>query len=485
MEFVLNLKYFEFEISYYFENKSESGCGNRNKIIHIMKEVIMRFSLDEMVKITGAKVLYSNNASGMFSLSTDTRYISPDQVYIPLKGENFDGHNFIKDAIEKSARGFFIETSELERLKTLPKTKFALEVTNTKEAYLALAGSYKDKISPIVVAVTGSSGKTTVKEMVSAVLEAKYNVHRTKLNFNNEIGVAQTMFEMPGQTDVLVLEMGMRGLGEIELLSKYAKPDVAIITNIGLAHVGKLGSKENIAKAKCEIVKYLHNEGVLVSCEDELVKKNIRAKYQIYYSLEDKNLKNIQKTSESVSFEYKKQTYKLNVIGDYNILNALCAIEVGQKLGVSTVAISKALGEYVPLSNRGEVLQIGKLALINDYYNANPESMKASIQAALDAYGEISLILGDMGELGEKEVFYHREIGKFLQDKKIKTLVVVGRLAKNIAKTAKIADTQIFRDTKEVVEYLENIDENRAWLLKASRSMKFEDIVTQLKGQIA
>ena len=445
----------------------------------------MRFSLDEIVKITGAKVLYSNNVSGMFSLSTDTRYISPDQVYIPIKGENFDGHNFIEDAMKKSARGFFIETSELARLETLPKAKFALEVKNTKEAYLALAGYYKDKISPIVVAITGSSGKTTVKEMVSAVLEAKYNVHKTKLNFNNEIGLAQTMFEMPGQTDVLVVEMGMRSLGEIELLSKYAKPDAAIITNIGLAHIGRLGTKENIAKAKCEIVKHLHPEGVLVSCDDELVKKYADTKNQIYYSLEDKKLKNIQKTSEGVSFEYKKQNYKLNVLGDYNILNALCAIEVGQKFGVSKSAIAKALEEYAPISNRGEVLQIGNLTLINDYYNANPESMKASIQAALDAYGEISLVLGDMGELGEKEVFYHREIGKSLKDKNIKTLITVGALAQNIAKTAKIEDTKIFQDTKEVVGYFENITEKRVFLLKASRSMKFEDIVNQLKGQIA
>jgi len=445
----------------------------------------MRFSLDEIVKITGAKVLYSNNPSGMFSLSTDSRNIAPDQVYIPIKGESFDGHNFIEDAIKKSARGFFIETAEIERLKTLPNAKFALEVKDTKEAYLALAGYYKDKVSPIVVAITGSSGKTTVKEMVSVVLETKYSVHKTKLNFNNEIGLAQTMLEMPDKTDVLVVEMGMRGLGEIALLSKYAKPDVAIITNIGLAHIGRLGSRENIAKAKCEIAKYLHSEGILVSCDDELVKKHITAKNQIYYSLEDGNVNNVKKTPEGVGFDYKKQSYKLSVLGDYNILNALCAIRVGKKLGVSKSAIAKALAEYSPIANRGEVLQIGNLTLINDYYNANPESMKASIQAALDAYGEISLVLGDMGELGEKEVSYHKEIGKFLKDKNIKTLVTVGDLAKNIAKASKIADAKIFNDIKEVVEYLKNIDEKRVLLLKASRSMKFEDIISELKGQIA
>ena len=450
-----------------------------------MKEVIMKFSLDEIVKITSAKVLYLNNPSGMFNFSTDTRNISPDQIYIPLKGENFDGHNFIEDAIKKSARGFFIESSELERLKTLPTAKFALEVNDTKEAYLALAGAYRDRVSPIVVAITGSSGKTTVKEMVSAVLEAKYKVHKTKLNFNNEIGVAQTMFEMPDNTDVLVLEMGMRGLGEIELLSKYAKPDIAIITNVGLAHLGRLGSQENIAKAKCEIAKYLHHEGVLLACDDQLIKKYVVAKNQSYYSLENKNLKNIQKTFEGVTFEYKKQNYKLNVLGDYNILNALCAIEAGSKLGVSKSAMVNALEDYSPVSDRGEVLQIRNLTLLNDYYNANPESMKASIQAALDAYGEISLVLGDMGELGAKEVYYHKQIGEFLKEKKIKKLITVGILAGNIAKSSKIKDAKVFKDTKEVVKYLKTIDEKMVLLLKASRSMKFENIVDELKGQIA
>ncbi|MEI8376995.1 MAG: UDP-N-acetylmuramoyl-tripeptide--D-alanyl-D-alanine ligase [bacterium] len=445
----------------------------------------MKFSLDEIVKITGAKVLYSNNPSGMFSFSTDTRNISPEQIYIPIRGENFDGHNFIEDAIKKSGRGFFIESSEIKRLKTLPNAKFALEVKDTKEAYLALAANYKDRVSPIVIAITGSSGKTTVKDMLSAVLEQKYKVHKTKLNFNNEIGLAQTMFEMPEKTEILVVEMGMRGLGEIELLSKYAKPDVAIITNIGLAHVGRLGSQENIAKAKCEITKYLHPEGVLFSCDEELVKKNVEAKNQIYYSLEDKNLKNIQKTTQGVSFDYKKYNYKLNLLGDYNILNALCAIKVGQKLGVPKALIVKALEDYSPVENRGGVVEIGNFILLKDYDNANPESMKASIQAALDAYGEVSLVLGDMGELGEKEVYYHKQIGKFLKDKKVKTLMTVGSLAENIAKSSQIQDAKIFKDTKEVVEYLKTIDKKMVLLLKASRSMKFEDIVDELKGQIA
>jgi len=455
-----------------------------SKII-IRKRIVMKFSLEEIIKVTNATVLYSANASGMFGFSTDTRNISPDQIYIPIKGENFDGHNFIEDAIKKSARGFFIAESELDRLKNLPRAKFALQVKDTREAYLALAGAYRCKVAPVVVGITGSSGKTTVKEMVAAVLEKKYRVHKTKFNFNNEIGLAQTMFEMPLNIEVLIVEMGMRGLGEIELLSLYAKPDVAVITNIGLAHIGRLGSQANIAKAKCEITEHLHSEGLLVACEDELIEKYSKAKHKIYYSLSDKSLKNIEKTATGISFEYKKQKYSLQVLGDYNILNALCAIEVGQKLGVSASLIAEGLAEYAPLDNRGAVITIDNLTLLADYYNANPESMKASIQAALDAHKEVVLVLGDMGELGEREVFYHREIGRFLRGKNVKKLITVGHLAESIAKVAGFEDAKIFKDVKEVAPYLATIKDDAVVLLKASRAMKFENIVEELKGQSA
>lgn len=444
-----------------------------------------KFSLDEIIKITGAKLLYSSNISGTFGVSTDTRNISPEQIYIPIKGENFDGHDFINDAVSKSARGFFVQSSEKAKLEGVSRAKFALEVEDTREAYLALAGAYRDSVAPVVVAITGSSGKTTVKEMISSVLEKKYRVHKTKFNFNNEIGLAQTMFEMPANTEVLVVEMGMRALGEIELLSRYARPDVAVITNIGLAHIGRLGSQANIAKAKCEITEFLHPEGVLIACEDELVEKYSKARQKIYYSLSDKNLKNIQKTDAGVIFEYKKEKFSLQVLGDYNILNALCAIEVGQKLGVSLGLISEALTEYIPLSNRGAVLEVGNLTLLTDYYNANPESMMASIQATLDTYGEVSLVLGDMGELGEREVFYHREIGRFLRGKNVKHLVTVGSLAQNIAKVSGIENAKSFENTKEAADYLKTLKGRTVLLLKASRSMKFEDIVEELKGQSA
>lgn len=441
----------------------------------------MKFSFSEIVDVTAAEVLYSSNNSGIFSLSTDTRTIKPEEIYIPIKGENFDGHNFIEDAIKKSSRGYFIDESELGRLKDLPRAKFALKVKDTREAYLALAGAYKEKVHPITVAITGSSGKTTAKEMVSLVLEQKYKVHKTMLNHNNEIGVAQTMLSMPEDTEFLVVEMGMRGLGEIELLSKYTKPDIAVITNIGTAHIGKLKTQKNIAKAKCEILKHLHKEGFLIAYDDEFIKKCAESKNALYFSLNCPYLSDVQASEDSVEFKIKKHPYKINANGEYNILNAMVAIQTGLKAGISEADVAKGLELYRPAEQRGKITEVCGIRFINDSYNANPESMIASIQGALDSHKKISLILGDMEELGEKEIFYHREIGRFLRGKNIEHLITVGEKAEHIARVSKIKGAESFKDSKSVAKYLKTLDHNSVILLKASRSMKLEQIIKDLE----
>ena len=217
------------------------------------------------------------------SLSTDTRTIKKGDFYLPLKGANFDGEKFISQALEKGAAGAFYTDKN-----NLPDKKgIFLQVSDTLETYLRLANYRRNKLNPIVVAVTGSSGKTTTKELVASVLSEKYKTFKTPLNHNNEIGFCQTMFEMPDDTEALVLEMGMRGLGEIELLSKYAEPDITIIANVGTAHIGRLGSRENIAKAKCEIVKYQRGK-YFIAHNDELIRKTVKFNgEQNYYSLSD------------------------------------------------------------------------------------------------------------------------------------------------------------------------------------------------------
>ena len=218
--------------------------------------------IKDLISATGAKVLKEIDESLDVKISTDTRTIQKGDFYLPLKGASFDGEKFINQALEKGAVGAFCT-----------RTDGHLQVKDTLTAYLQCANFRRRKLDFTVVAITGSSGKTTTKELVAATLSEKFKTFKTPLNHNNEIGLCQTIFETPDDTEVLVLEMGMRGLGEIELLSKYSEPDITIISNVGTAHIGRLGSRENIAKAKCEIVKYQRGK-TFIAHDDELIRKD-------------------------------------------------------------------------------------------------------------------------------------------------------------------------------------------------------------------
>src|SRR5574344_729937 len=228
----------------------------------------MKFEINELVKSTGATVLKNTAKSeALFEISTDTRTIKNGDFYLPLKGESFDGEKFVEKALQNGAKGYFTTKAE-----AFDSADIVLKVEDTKIAYLKLANFIREKFNPKVVMITGSSGKTTTKEMTYSVLSERYKTHKTALNHNNEIGFCQTVLSMPEDTEVLIIETGMRGIGEIELVSKYANPDIAIVGNVGTAHIGRLGSRENIARAKCEIVKYLKNNGIFIAHNDEMIK---------------------------------------------------------------------------------------------------------------------------------------------------------------------------------------------------------------------
>lgn len=212
----------------------------------------MMFNLDEIIEASGAELIKNTSDSDDFNISTDTRTINKGDLYLPLKGASFDGEKFLFQAVDKGAAGCFITKDVYPE-----NAKIVLKVKDTLGAYLSLARFLRRKYNPKTIAVTGSSGKTTTKEIIFSVLEEKFKTHKTFSNHNNEIGFCETLMNMPQDCEVLIVEMGMRGLGEIELLSKYAEPDFAVITNAGSAHIGRLGSLDNIAKAKSEIVKYL------------------------------------------------------------------------------------------------------------------------------------------------------------------------------------------------------------------------------------
>lgn len=446
----------------------------------------MKFTTEELIFATGAKVLKNNTKTELFSISTDTRTIKSENVYIGLKGESFDGENFIDKAVNAGARAYFTTKGTI-----IDNAELILQVSDPMIAYLQLANLYLNKVAPKVIALTGSSGKTTTKEMLTTVCKQAFRTHSTPLNHNNEVGFCQTILSMPTDTQVLILEMGMRGLGEIELLSKYSHPDITIITNVGTSHIGRLGSRENIAKAKCEICKYQKENGCFIAHDSDLIRQTVEFKGEkIYFSIKDVEF--IEKQIGKTKFEYKDEEYQLNIEGDYNVENSLAVIEAGLQLEMSPDNIRDGLKAYTPIDKRWQIEKVGEYEVINDAYNANPDSMKAALSTVLELYPKATLVLGNMGELGTDEEFYHQEIGNFIISKLTENndirVITVGNLAKKIAE--KVAENGIptasFENNCQATRYiLENVEKNSTIFLKASRSMKFEEILNELKGEIS
>lgn len=440
--------------------------------------------ISELIKAANAKVLKEPEEDWEVKISTDTRTIQKGDFYLPLKGASFDGEKFIKQALDKGAAGAFCTASPFAlREMDGKRAQALLQVDDTLKTYLKLANYRRNKQNFTVVAITGSSGKTTTKELVAAVLSEKFKTFKTPLNHNNEIGLCQTIFEAPDDTQVLVLEMGMRGLGEIEILSKCAEPDITIISNVGTAHIGRLGSRENIAKAKCEIVKYQRGN-VFIAHDDELIRKTVEFYGEkIFYSL--KEVKILEKNEHHSKFEYGNNVYELNAGGDYNIENALAAINTGLKLNMTVSEIQAGLKKYAPIEKRWEAVKAGGFEIINDSYNANPESMRAFVDTIFELYTKPVLVLGDMGELGEDEIRYHKELGAYINlHKNLKPEVVVisiGNLSKYITDEIKNCNSKHFDTIEAAVDYIkEQIPQDSKIFLKASRSMKFERIIEGL-----
>lgn len=440
----------------------------------------MKLTLEEIKRAIGTQI----SGEGSFEISTDTRTIKKDDLYLPLKGANFDGENFCNKALEAGAAGCFYTKEK--------PCELAIKVDDTLTAYLQIANFIRNKYNPKVVGVTGSSGKTTTKEMIYSVVSEKFKTHKTFSNHNNEIGFCQTVLSMNEDTEVLIVEMGMRGLGEIELITKYAEPDFAVITNAGSAHIGRLGSLDNIAKAKCEITSHLKETLIAHDCERLRKFANFNGE-KIFYSLDDVEI--LEKRSGYLKFVYKDKEYELNVDGDYNIENSLSAIEIGYKLGMTYEEIKRGLFAYKPIEKRWEAETVNGFKIINDSYNANPESMKASVSTFLELYENPVVILGNMGELGKDEIKFHKEVGRYLGAKAVDCplsemypkFITVGNLAQYIGEElAKCGlDVKSFDNNLETSRYiLANLNAGSTIFLKASRAMKFEEIIEYIKNEV-
>lgn len=444
-------------------------------------EITLQFNLKEITKAIDCEILYKSEIANdeiLFDISTDTRKLKSGDVYLPLRGENFDGHNFIDKALSSGARGYFTQ----DKFKINKNADFIIYVKNSLIAYLKLANYIRNKINPTVIAITGSCGKTTTKEMLYHVFSTQYRTYKTFLNHNNEIGLCETFFNMPTNCEIVIVEMGMRNLGEIELLSNYSNPDIGIISNIGSAHVERLGTLKNIAIAKCEIVSNLKKDGLFIGVDSDNLKENLNYEgKKIFTSLTD--AKNIQISIDLTKFEYKGVNYEIMQPGEYNISNAILAIEAALAKNISIENIQRGLISYKPIEKRWEKTETKGLTFINDSYNANPESMNAVLKTFLAIYPKpIVLILGDMGELGKDEIMYHKQIGEFLSNYSDIKLLTVGTLARHIARNTTLENIE-FENNEQCAKYIaKNIEKGTTILLKASRAMKFEQIIEMVEN---
>lgn len=448
-------------------------------------------------KSNGRLVIGELEAS-LSSIVIDSRQAGPDTMFIAIIGENTDGHKYIKSAYDLGCRTFMV-SQELDILDQLDGSSIVC-VDNTELAMGQLAKYYKNKFDIPVVGITGSVGKTTTRDMVYAVVSNKFRTLKNENNLNNQFGVPLTIFNLDSSYECAVIEMGMSGFGEIDYLADIVRPDIAVISNIGTSHIEHLGSQEGIFKAKMEISDYFSEDSCLiVNGDDEYLSKLRAEKDAISYSLcsfgkDWKNtivLKSIEnldnKTNFVVKLEDKEEKFSITTVGEHNVYNAMSAILVGLRLGMNIDEIRQGLMNFVATGDRQNIINTGKYLVINDVYNASPDSMIASLKVlALNKDRRKVAILGDCLEMGDYEEEGHRRVG--LQSvRRSDVIITQGKAARFIGIEAQehgfdLSNIYHFDTKEELIEDLKNILEDQdAILVKASRGMAFEDIVNYLK----
>ena len=396
----------------------------------------MDFSVPDVNKILG-NIKNRDNLTNQFqsfkNISLDSRTILNCELFIAIKGKNFDGHNFLNEVIKKGGKAVVIK----DGMQNLLPNKFPFwTVPDTLEAFQKLALFKRRKLNIPVVGITGSVGKTTTKEMMGEVLKQLGKIKLSQLNFNNEIGVGLTILDSDSKDKTLILEMGMRGLGQIENLSKFSEPDIAVITNIGSSHIGILGSKENITNAKCEITKHLNPKGVvIIPANDLLLEETLKKNWNgriIKVELIDRNQKaqsikksNLQgffnRSNNSVMIEGK--IFEISFQGFHNAFNFLFVYAVAKEFGIEFKNTNKF--NFVSLNGRNKILKSNKTTIYDETYNASPESVKACIDNLLDNPNNHFLIFGSMQELGNKSKKYHKYLFDFINRSDIKKCIFI------------------------------------------------------------
>ncbi|MBR4720822.1 MAG: UDP-N-acetylmuramoyl-tripeptide--D-alanyl-D-alanine ligase [Clostridia bacterium] len=452
---------------------------------------MQRLDVADIVKATNGELICGEPDFVISGITIDSRKAGKNMLFVAIVGENNDGHDYIGNAFENGADAIITH-------RDIPKRdgKNIIKVRDTRTALGDIARFYKEKYNLPTVAVTGSVGKTTTKDMISSVLTMKYNTVKTQGNYNNDLGLPLTVFRLEHKHEALVLEMGMSHFGEIHYLASIAKPDIAVITNIGMSHIENLGSQENICRSKMQICDFFDENGILViNGDDKFLKQAHKGIKTITYGIENKNcdyvaenIRNlgINGTKFDVLIDGNKYTVEVKVAGVHNVYNALAAIAVGKAMGVKEEDIIEGIREFQLTGMRMEIKHFGDITVIDDCYNSAPDSIKAALLVLSDTDAKRKIaILGDVLEMGgfaENELY---KIGENLP--KIDRLITVGDIAKHIANGAKakgFTDIKSFERIEEAIAFLNNEDlENDAILVKASRGMHFERIVKALEDR--
>ncbi len=442
--------------------------------------------INEIIKCLNGSIKNISDDIEIKGISTDSRNIQKGELFIALTGNNFDGHNFINEVFKRGAAAAIVS-------KDVENNYPIIVVNDTLEGLKKIAAYYRQKFNIPIIAVTGSTGKTSTKEMIASVLQEKFNVHKTQQNFNNEIGLPHTLFNLSKNHEISVLEMGMNNSGEIQRLADMARPNVGVITNIGTAHIENLGTKENILNAKMELTTYFKPNNVLVINSDDeyLAKINYKSYKILRVSLEgngDYNGVNINNLGEHgtefvCELRGEKHLFKINLPGIHNIYNALFAIAVGDLYDVDIEQMKAGILKFNPGKMRMDIIEIdGGIKIINDCYNANPDSMRAALDvlASYKNYRKIA-ILGDMYELGSYSKDAHIETGRYARNK-CDILIAVGEQAVLIYEESKNLIESYYFKTKEeaCISLKELVKTNDIILIKASRRMNMEYITNFL-----
>ncbi|MFB2917296.1 MULTISPECIES: UDP-N-acetylmuramoyl-tripeptide--D-alanyl-D-alanine ligase [Aerosakkonema] len=417
-------------------------------------------------------------------ISTDTRSLKPGEVFLALRGENFDGHKFVRTAVEKGAIAIITERDIDDKL---PVDFPELRVADTLKAYQEIASWWRDRFSIPIVAVTGSFGKTTTKELIAAVLSTKGRVLKTQANYNNEIGVPKTLLELGPEYDFAVIEMAMRGRGQIAELTQIAHPTIGVITNVGTAHIGILGTEEAIAQAKCELLAEISPTAVAILNQDNrLLMETAATVWQgqtITYGLEGGDLRGELINLETLRVEGLE--FPLPLPGRHNAQNYLAALAVAKVLQIDRTPLTAGLSVTLPEGRAKRYELPNDIVILDETYNAGLESMLAALNLLAQTPGQRHIaVLGTMKELGEKSSQLHRQVGAKARDLNLDALLILADdpQAEAIAQGAKPLPSECYQTHADVVERLkEVVKEGDRILFKASHSVGLDRVVNEFR----